>query len=147
MKLFLVAFLLAACAEGAAPSSWDSCGTATDRLVTKELSLTGSPEWHKGVDATVDATGACSLHGPLQGGSYSIEIYELGFSHPVSTQTGDLLKILRFTDNRNTTFELKAPLLMPQSRGSGKFQASFMGKDFEHAPYYCLDIFFNYTKA
>ena len=85
--VFVVLYARLCGAQSSAPSSWDSCGTPTERLVTKELALTGSPEWHEGVDAIVDAKGICTLHGPLQGGSYSIEIYELGFSHPVKTET------------------------------------------------------------
>ena len=128
------------------PFQWDSCGNKDDRLRTTALTMS-SPDgkWGKGELASIDAKGDCNLNGPLKSGSWAINVYELGNAHPVDVQWGDLTKAVTFTDPKNTTFDMKVAFTMPAAQGSGHFQASLMGQDDQHASYFCLEIFFNYT--
>ena len=130
-----------------APFSWDSCGTKNDRLQTTSLEMS-TPEgsWGKGFNATVTGKGDCNLHGPLLSGSWSLRIYELGLSHPIQTNTGDLLQAIKFLDDRNTTYGLDLDFILPPAHTSGHFQGSLTAQDDQHASYFCLDLFFNYTK-
>ena len=74
-------------------------------------------------------------------------IYELGLSHPIQTDTGDLLKAVTFLDEKNTTYALDFEFVMPPSHVSGNFQGSLEAQDDQHASYFCLDLFFNYTES
>ena len=150
MKLFvtLTLFAIVALTNAAAPFSWDSCGTKNDRLFTTDLEMkTPEGTWGKGFKATVTGKGDCNLHGPLLSGSWSMRIYELGLSHPVQTNTGDLMKAVKFLDDKNTTYALDFDFIMPPAHTSGHFQGSFTAQDDQHASYLCLDLFFNYTQA
>ena len=63
--------------------------------------------WGKGYKATVKGSGDSNLHGPLLSGSWSLRIYELGLSHPIQTDTGDLLKAVAFLDEKSLRFEFR----------------------------------------
>ena len=86
------------------------------------------------------------MHGPLLSGSWSLRIYELGLSHPIQTNTGDLLKAVTFLDEKNTTYALNSRDLLCLRHVSGNFQGSLEAQDNQHASYFCLDLFFNYTE-
>ena len=77
------------------------------------------------------------------GGSWSVRVYEEGFSHPVGDFTGDLAKVLSFPDAKNTTFAINGVgFELPPRAATGKFQASFTAQDFTHASYFCVDIYY-----
>ena len=147
-RLTILALLVTVAVSTAAPLfRWDSCGSKDDRLYTTQLNMS-TPEgaWGKGYKATVKGSGDSNLHGPLLSGSWSLRIYELGLSHPIQTDTGDLLKAVAFLDEKNTTYALNFDFVMPPSHVSGNFQGSLEAQDDQHASYFCLDLFFNYTE-
>jgi len=95
---------------------------------------------------TMDTSGSNNLHGPFMGGSWSVRIYETGYSHPVSDFTGDLAKVMSFPDAKNTTFKINnVQFKLPKiaSNGTNVFQVSFTAQDFSHATYFCLNVFYN----
>ena len=126
-------------------SKWDTaCGSRFDRINTKKLTFgTASGKLTAGAEATLDTSGTTNLHGPFMGGSWSVRVYEEGFSHPVGDYTGDLAKVLSFPDARNTTFAINGVgFRLPARAATGKFQASFTAQDFTHAAYFCVDVYY-----
>ena len=94
----------------------------------------------------MDTSGTNDLHGPFMGGSWSVRIYETGYSHPVSDFTGDLAKVMSFPDAKNTTFKINnVQFKLPKiaSNGTNVFQVSFTAQDFSHATYFCVNVFYN----
>jgi len=82
--------------------------------------------------------------GPFMGGSWSIRVYEEGFSHPVGDFSGDFAKVLSFPDAKNTTFKIDGVQFpLPKNGGQNIFQISFTAQDFTHATYFCVDIYYN----
>lgn len=118
---------------------WNSCGTATDRLVTKNLNVQGHISAMQNI--TVVATGGTNLHQPLISGSWQVWIYELGLPHSVATDFGDLVSAVVF-DNPDapTSFTLTVRIQVPQKEATGQFTANLVGVDQAKAEYFCLDL-------
>ena len=92
---------------------------------------------------TVTASGMTNLHVPLDTGAWQVRVYETGMPKSVSTNVGDLMKALKFTDAKNTTFAINGVgFQLPPRAATGKFQASFTAQDFTHAAYFCVDIYY-----
>ena len=84
--------------------------------------------------------------GPFMGGAWSVRVYEEGFAHPVGDFYGDFSKVLSFPDAKNTTFKIDGVQFMLPNLGSTSsnvFQISFTAQDFQHATYFCVDIYYN----
>jgi hypothetical protein len=129
-------------------TSWDTtCGSKYDRIHTEKLTFASkSGELQAGDLITMDTSGSNNLHGPFMGGSWSVRIYETGYSHPVSDFTGDLAKVMSFPDAKTTTFKIDAvQFKLPKiaSNGTNVFQVSFTAQDFSHATYFCVNVFYN----
>ena len=80
------------------------------------------------------------------GGAWSVRVYEEGFAHPVGDFYGDFSKVLSFPDAKNTTFKIDGVQFMLPNLGSTSsniFQISFTAQDFQHATYFCVDIYYN----
>jgi len=143
--LSLLTLSLLAATTSASMQKWDiTCGSKFDRIATQKLSLTTADgKFTPGTMATIDTSGVTNLHGPFLGGSWSIRVYEDGASHPVGDFFGDLSKVLTFPDLKNTTFKIDGvQFALPKKSFSGKFQIAFTATDFQHATYFCVDIYY-----
>merc|ERR1719473_1132438 len=140
-------FLLLAClvASVSAAYTWDSCGTRLDRLKTQKVSVAGSLT--AGSKVTVTASGTTDLHVPLDSGAWQVRIYELGVAKETHTEFGDLMKALKFDDDKNTTFTISVEFTLPKKQASGEFDANLVAIDQAKADYMCLDIKYNYTST
>merc|ERR1711934_1031338 len=134
---------LALLASASASYTWDSCGTKLDRLKTTKLSVDG--ELAAGEKVTVTASGATDLHVPLETGAWQVRVYEDGVAKETHTEFGDLMKALKFDDDKNTTFTVTVSFTLPKKQASGKFDASLVAVDQSKADYMCLDVKYAYT--
>merc|ERR1711968_282020 len=124
--------------DKASPWSWDNCGTKLDRLETDKVSVSG--KFVAGNKLTVTASGMTNLHVPLDTGAWQVRVYETGMPKSVSTNVGDLMKALKFTDAKNTTFSMTIQFDMPKKQASGEFNANLVATDQAKSDYLCLDI-------
>merc|ERR1711871_356567 len=124
--------------DKASPWSWDNCGTKLDRLETDKVSVSG--KFVAGNKLTVTASGMTNLHVPLDTGAWQVRVYETGMPKSVSTNVGDLMKALKFTDAKNTTFSMTIQFDMPKKQASGEFNANLVATDLAKSDYLCLDI-------
>jgi len=123
--------------------TWDSCGTKLDRLKTTKVSVKGSLT--AGSKVTVTASGTTDLHVPLDSGAWQVRIYELGVAKETHTEFGDLMKALKFDDDKNTTFTITTSFTLPKKQASGEFDANLVAVDQAKADYMCLDIKYKYA--
>merc|ERR1712054_131800 len=142
LRLVLISGLIAAASAG---YSWDSCGTKLDRLKTSKLTVDGKLE--AGSKVTVTASGATDLHVPLDSGAWQVRVYETGVAKETHTEFGDLMKALKFDDDKNTTFTVKVSFTLPKKMASGEFDANLVAVDQAKADYMCLDVKYNYTEV
>ena len=77
---------------------------------------------------------------PLDTGAWQIRVYETGMPKSVGTNVGDLMKALKFTDAKNTTFSLTIEFDMPKKQASGEFNANLVATDQAKSDYLCLDV-------
>jgi len=139
--LFVVVLLIVSCSA----YSWGSCGTNFDRLKTTKLSVAGSIAGASKV--TITASGNTDLHVPLESGAWQVRITEKGRGHPSSTDSGNLMKALKFDDPNNTTFTVAVSLYLPLKQASGEFDAIFFATDQANTNYMCLDIKYDYSSV
>merc|ERR1711998_83691 len=140
LRLVLISGLIAAASAG---YSWDSCGTKLDRLKTSKLTVDGKLE--AGSKVTVTASGATDLHVPLDSGAWQVRVYETGVAKETHTEFGDLMKALKFDDDKNTTFTVSVSFTLPAKQASGEFDANLVAVDQAKADYMCLDIKYKYA--
>merc|ERR1712054_301248 len=140
LRLVLISGLIAAASAG---YSWDSCGTKLDRLKTSKLTVDGKLE--AGSKVTVTASGATDLHVPLDSGAWQVRVYETGVAKETHTEFGDLMKALKFDDDKNTTFTVTVSFTLPKKQASGEFDANLVAVDQAKADYMCLDIKYSYS--
>lgn len=133
---------------GSVPFTWDNCGSRFDRLIVKDVDFFVNGDLAAGNVATIRATGATYLHAPLNSGAWQVRIYEIGLAKPIYTTFGNLLDALKFTDPKDTTFEMTVNFTLPASQSStGQFIASLEATDQQHAVYTCLEVKYNYPKV
>merc|ERR1712159_160524 len=134
-----------ACILGVASASfkWDSCGTKNDRLKTTKVKVEGA--FAAGSKVTVTASGNTDLHVPLDSGAWQVRIYELGVAKETHTEFGDLMKVLKFDDAKNTTFTVTVSFTLPKKVASGKFDANLVATDQAKSDYMCLDVKYDYA--
>merc|ERR1711907_732830 len=142
MKIFALACL---CAVASAGYTWDSCGVKYDRLATKTVDVAGSLT--AGSKVSVTASGDTNLHVPLESGAWQVRVYENGVAKETHTEFGDLMKALKFDDDKNTTFTVKVSFTLPKKMASGEFDANLVAVDQAKADYMCLDVKYNYTEV
>merc|ERR1711977_583338 len=142
MRLVVLACILAV---ASASFKWDSCGTKNDRLKTTKVSVSGA--FAAGSKVTVTASGNTDLHVPLDTGAWQVRIYELGVAKETHTEFGDLMKALKFDDDKNTTFTITTSFTLPKKQASGEFDANLVAVDQAKADYMCLDVKYNYSEV
>merc|ERR1719486_257150 len=123
--------------------TWDSCGTRLDRLKTTKLSVAGSLT--AGSKVTVTLSGDTNLHVPLESGAWQVRIWETGKAKSTHTEVGDLMKALKFDDDKNTTFTITVSFTLPKKEASGSFSANLVAVDQAKADYMCIDIKYKYA--
>jgi len=123
--------------------TWDSCGTRLDRLKTTKLSVAGSLT--AGSKVTVTLSGDTNLHVPLESGAWQVRIWETGEAKSTHTEVGDLMKALKFDDDKNTTFTITVSFTLPKKEASGSFSANLVAVDQAKADYMCIDIKYKYA--
>jgi hypothetical protein len=141
MMRFVLALALTLAAVNA--FKWDSCGTKLDRLKTDKVTESGSIA--AGSKVTVTASGTTDLHAPLESGAWQVRVYETGVPKETHTEVGDLMKALKFTDAKNTTFSMTVTFTLPAKKASGEFNANIVATDQAKSDYLCLDFKYSFS--
>merc|ERR1711959_674549 len=97
--------------------------------------------------ASATASYTTDLHVPLETGAWQVRVYEDGVAKETHTEFGDLMKALKFDDDKNTTFTITVSFTLPKKQASGKFNANLVAVDQSKADYMCLEVKYAYAAA